>query len=140
MQEDPSRVVKFVWAGVNGKPCANCSFTMAHDPASDFSTFLPGSITSLFFNLPGVAFGVSNGNEGQVGLVVGGDTTKFWLESTQQGNKTVFDQNGLGFPLTTTALLTESSCFSVAFSDDGVEIMTLFAEIGVSTSILFVEA
>jgi hypothetical protein len=126
MQEHPSRVVNFVWAGSSGKPLG--SYTMSHNSQSDWASFIPGNITSLFYNLPG-------GSGGQVspfgtgpGLLLDGNTTNFWFEVTEDGRKTTFDQNGAGFLLgETSVLIAEGSC-SMSTDDS----RSLFLQIGVS--------
>jgi hypothetical protein len=134
MQEDPSRVVNFVWAGSDGQPRG--SFAMAHNPKFESSTFIPGNITSLYYDLPGASGGFSNGNQTAAGLVLGSDVTKFWFEVTENGRKTLFDQNGAGFRLSgTTVLLAEGSCLLTIITDDAngfSETISLFVQIGVS--------
>jgi hypothetical protein len=138
MQEDPSRAVSFVWAGSNGQPRG--TYAMTHDPEFDSSTFIPGNITSLFYTLPGESsFGP--GNETETGILLSGDATKFWFEVTEHGRKTVFDQNGAGFPLgETTVLPAEGSCLLTTFNETIIspnetffsETQSLFVQIGVS--------
>jgi hypothetical protein len=134
MQEDPSRVVNFVWAGSDGQPRG--SFAMTHNPELESSTFIPGNITSLYYDLPGVSGGFSDGNQTAAGLVLGDDVTKFWFEVTENGSKTLFDQNGAGFQLDgTTVLLAEGSCLLTIISDVAnqfSETISLFVQIGVS--------
>jgi hypothetical protein len=134
MQEHPSRAVKFVWAGSDGQ--SRGSFAMAHNPKSASTTFIPGNITSLFYDLPGAAGGFSDGNQTAVGLVLDNDATKFWFEVTENGRKTLFDQNGAGFQLGgTVVLLAEGSCLLKIINDDAngfSETLSLFVQIGVS--------
>jgi hypothetical protein len=134
MLEDPSRAVKFAWAGSNGQPRG--SFAMSHNPEFESSTFIPGNITSLYYDLPGTSGGFSNGNQTAAGLVLGSDVTKFWFEVTENGRKTLFDQNGAGFQLSgTTVLLAEGSCLLRIITEDANEFsetFSLFVQIGVS--------
>jgi hypothetical protein len=133
MQEDPSRVVKFVWAGSRGEPLG--SFVMSHDPEFDNAAFIPGNITSLFYNLPGASGGqgVFPPSQGQKGLLLSGETTQFWFEVTDDGRKTVFNQNRAGFLLgETSVLVAEGSC--QAFGEG----VSLFIQIGVRHFVLAV--
>jgi hypothetical protein len=92
------------------------------------STFIPGNITSLFYSVPGEASFGSN-NETAAGLLLGGDATMFWFEVTEQGNKTVLDQDGAKFQLGETTILPgEGSCLLMASSKR----QALFVQIGVS--------
>jgi hypothetical protein len=128
MHEDPSRTVNFVWAGSDGQ--SRGSYAMSHNPDRDSSTFIPGNITSLFFNVPG--YSIDPSNETATGWLLGADATKFWFEVTEHGNKTVFDQNGVGFPLgETTILPAEGSCWLTRVIDSS-NVHALFVQIGVS--------
>jgi hypothetical protein len=130
MREDPSRAVKFVWAGSNGKPRG--SYAMTHDPENDFSSFTPGNITSLFYNLPGSSGNVALRADTPASVLMAGDTTKFWFEVTERGRKQVLNQNGPGFPLgDTSVLLAEGSCLLVVIQDDSAT-LSLSLQIGVS--------
>jgi hypothetical protein len=130
MHEDPSRIVKFVWAGANGKPRG--SYTMTHDPENDFSSFIPGNVSALFYNLPGASGNLNTRVDTPASVVLASDTAKFWFEVTERGRKSVLDQNGVGFPLgPTSVLLAEGSCLLLIVSDDS-ETLNLIIQIGVS--------
>jgi hypothetical protein len=113
---------------------------MTHDPEAGSSIFIPGNITSLFYALPGVSI-FGSGDETARGLLLGGDAAMFWFEVTEQGNKTVFDQNGAKFQLgETTVLPAEGSCLLTVIHDDGInfsETQALFVQIGVSRLVSF---
>jgi hypothetical protein len=133
MQGDPSRSVNFVWAGSNGQPRG--SYAMMQNPDFNSSTFIPSNTISQFYILPGESsFG--SVNETATGLLLGADATKFWFEVTEHGHKTVFDQNGAGFPLGETSVLpAEGSCMLIIITEDGngfSETLSLFVQIGVS--------
>jgi hypothetical protein len=133
MQGDPSRSVNFVWAGSNGQPRG--SYAMMQDPDFNSSTFISSNTISQFYILPGESsFG--SVNETATGLLLGADATKFWFEVTEHGHKTVFDQNGAGFPLGETSVLpAEGSCMLIITTDGANEFsetLSLFVQIGVS--------
>jgi hypothetical protein len=118
MQEDPSRTVDFIWAGADGQPRG--SYAMTHDPEVDSSTFIPGNITSLFYTLPGFGGFTVARNETAMGLLLADDTTKFWFEVTENGRKTVFDQDGAGFPIgEATVLPAQGSCLLAIPTETG---------------------
>jgi hypothetical protein len=143
-QEDASRVVDFVWAGSNGHQAG--SYTMMHDSSSDsfdVSTFIPGNVNSLWYNLPGAAAGFSSQsffNQDDNGVPLSGDATKFWFEVTENGRKTVLDQDGAGFPLgDTTVLPAEGFCLLRIINSTSTSV-SLLAQVGVShynTSAIF---
>jgi hypothetical protein len=99
---------------------------MTHDSESGSSIYLPGNVSSAFYDLPGFrnagAFG---------GLMLGGDTTKFWFELTQHGRKTVLDQGGAAFPLQTTALVAEGSCQLAEVTPFSTSIIALYIRVAV---------
>jgi hypothetical protein len=131
MQEDPTRVVNFAWAGSSGTQCDGCIRPMTHDPDFEFAIFIPRNITSLFYNLPGGLSGGGDGGYSKTGLLLSGDATRFWFEVTEQGSKTVLDQNGAGFALDTAVLLAEGSCLLSTFNGTKSTV-TLVAQVGVS--------
>jgi hypothetical protein len=129
-------VVDFVWAGSNGQRAG--SYAMKHDfsdNSGDVSVSIPGNVTSSWYNLPGASGGIGQQNifsQEDTGLPLGGDVNKFWFEVTEDGRKTVLDQDGAGFHLgDTTVLPAEGFCELRIFNSTGIS-TSLFAQIGVS--------
>jgi hypothetical protein len=85
---------------MEGKPCEDCTTTLAHNSLVDFSTS-PGYKPALWYqfpDFPGIQIPAS------VGI------SSFWFEKDEDGATTVLNQDGRGFPVQTTVLPYNTTC------------------------------